>query len=197
MKILLTIVLIISAFFIGCENSLKKSKERPSKKELQEIFFKDSRPFLTVHRFECHFENNPDKINKDQYQVYVSTIFSYNEPLYIGYKLNDPWFYKENGLEALESLAIENIALKKRGIQGLSPVLWKVTDKGKKFSSIILVDVLKVKKQWICSSWNAICGDEVKGDPVSFFSSKYLVYGGPEHLAELRQYGIKFSEIKN
>lgn len=191
MKTLLIILFTVLSLLTGCECE-NSSEQRPSKRELQEMLFKDSMPFLTFHRFECNFENNSDKLNEDKYQVYISTIFSYNEPLYIAYKLNDPWFYKQNGLEALESLAIENIALKKRGMHGLSPVLWKVTDKGKKFRTIMLVNVLKVKKQWLCSSLNAICGDDVEGDPVSFFSSNYLIYGSHEHLMELNKCDIKF-----
>lgn len=180
----------------GCENPLKRSVGKPSKRELQEAIFEDSMPFLNFHRFEYHFENHSEASQENRYQVYISTVFSYNEPLYIDYKLNDPWYYKEKGLEALAALAIQNNRLKNIGERGLSPILWKIHEKGEKFKTIILADILKVEKHWICSSLKLLSGEDVEGEPASFFPLEYLIWGSREHLAELNGYGIAFPESR-
>lgn len=196
MKILSITVLTILFMLTGCENPLKRSVGKPSKGELQEAIFEDAMPFLNFHQFECRFENHSEASQENQYQVYISTVFSYNEPLYIDYKLNDPWYYKEKGLEALAALATQNNRLKNSGKKGLSPILWKIHEKGEKFKMIILVDILKIEKQWICSSFKLLSGEDVEGEPASFFPLEYLIYGSREHLEEMQQYGIEFPDIK-
>ena len=192
MKNLLIVIWVALFALTGCDNPLKKSGKKPSKSELKAAIFKGQMPFLTFYQFEPNFEDNPEKAKENRYQVYVDAEISYSEPLYEGCPLVDPMYYRQKGLEDLVPLCIANSALKRSGEKGLSPVLWKIHEKGERFKIKILADISKTEKQWICTSWEQLSGKELEGNPAALFSSTCLVWGSPEHLAELNHYGIKF-----
>jgi hypothetical protein len=188
----LSIVILVSLFVLtGCEEPSKKSSKRPTKNELKAAIFEDQIPLLTFYQFDLNFEDNPERAKENKYQVYIDMEFSYNVPLYEGCPLINPVYYRKKGLEDIALLCVENSAIKRRGEKGLSPLLWKLHEKNEHFKMKILADVSKTEKQWICSSWEHLSGKTLEGSPASYFSSQCLVWGSPEHLAELNHYGIK------
>ena len=105
----LSIVILVTLFALtGCENPLKKSGKKPSKSELKMAIFEELMPFLTFHQFDPNFEDNPEKAKENKYQVYVDIVLSYSEPLYEGCRLNNPFNYREKGMEPLAVLCIRS-----------------------------------------------------------------------------------------
>ena len=177
---------ILTIFLSACGGSSK-----PSKQDMQKAMFQKDLPYITFHKFEANIVENPELAKQNKYEAYIDAELSYSEPLYVLYNLKNPFGFRDSELMPLRELAFENQKLLRQGRQGLSRVLWEVYKKNHKFKISSLVSFLKTERGWVQDEVKDVKGDEIIGGLVQYYEGKGgLIWGSPEHLAELAEHGL-------